>query len=323
VTSFNQRYAHYRDLINQQLAQVASKKNPASFYEPVRYVLRTDGKRIRPILLLLSCEALGGKVDDSLNAAIAVELLHNFTLVHDDIMDQDDLRRGKETVHKKWDEATAILTGDGLVALSYLYLFRTNSVKIQHIGQIFSEGIIDICEGQVLDKEFESHDEISIDQYLKMIEKKTARLLILCTDLGGIIAGGTSEQIAALREYARQLGLAFQIQDDLLDMETTSGKTFGSDIQQKKKTLLYVHALNNADETGKQELLNIYKKEKVENQDIQSIRSIFQDAGTLDFAYQEVKARISEAERHLEKLPKNQAQEDLKHLLTFILNRKS
>jgi len=323
VNDFNQRFANYRNLINQQLEKVARKKTPASFYEPVRYVLQTEGKRIRPILLLLACEATGGSIDDCLDAAIAVELLHNFTLVHDDIMDQDDLRRGKETVHKKWDEATAILAGDGLVALSYLHLLLTKTERIQQISRVFTEGIIEICEGQSLDKEFENQNHISVGQYLEMIEKKTARLLMLCTEIGGLIAGATKEQIANLREYARQLGMAFQIQDDLLDMEITSGKTFGSDIRQKKKTLLYVHSLNNANDEIKREFLKIYAKKHIKSEDIKKIRSIFDSTGTLKFAHEEVKSRILQAERHLNNLPENQAQQELKQLLTFILNRKS
>jgi len=323
VNDFKQRFANYRNLINQQLEKVARKKLPVSFYEPVRYVLQTEGKRIRPILLILACEAAGGHVEDCLDAAIAVELLHNFTLVHDDIMDQDDLRRGKETVHKKWDEATAILTGDGLVALSYLHLLLTKSERIQQIARIFTEGIIDLCEGQALDKEFENQNHISVEQYLEMIEKKTARLLMLCTEIGGEIAGARGEQISDLREYARQLGLAFQIQDDVLDMEITSGKTFGSDIRQKKKTLLYVHALNNADDKIKQKFLKIYQKKQIDSEDIQQVRSIFESTGTLKFAHEEVKSRILQAERHVNNLPENQAQRDLKQLLTYILNRKS
>ena len=323
MDDFNKRLTNYRELINQQLKKIAPKKTPVSFYEPVRYVLRSEGKRIRPILLLLACEATGGKRENCLDAAIAVELLHNFTLVHDDIMDKDDLRRGKETVHKRWDEATAILAGDGLVALSYLQLFLTKSSRIQQIGRIFTEGIIDLCEGQTLDKEFEKQRQISVEQYLEMIEKKTARLLMLCTEIGGTIAGADKQQITDLREYARQLGLAFQIQDDLIDMEITSGKTFGSDIRQKKKTLLYVHALNNADEEKRKEFLDIYQKNQINSEDIQRVRSIFIATGTLKFAQEAVKSRISQAERHVNNLPDNQAQRDLKQLLTYILNRRS
>ena len=174
--AFQARMGNYRNLVNDKLNQVAAKVSPASFYEPVRYVLASGGKRIRPILVILSCQAVGGTKESCMDAAAAVEILHNFTLVHDDIMDHDDLRRSRETVHKKWDEATAILAGDGLVAMAYHYLLKSNTNHIKEITEIFTNGIIDLCEGQALDKEFERRIDIDLDQYHVMIEKKTARL---------------------------------------------------------------------------------------------------------------------------------------------------
>lgn len=229
--AFQTRMLNYRNFVNERLNQVVTKKTPVSFYEPVRYVLEAGGKRIRPILLLLSCKAVGGNQEDCLDAAVAVEILHNFTLVHDDIMDQDDLRRSRQTVHKKWDEATAILAGDGLVALAYHYLLKTKTDHIKEIAEIFTNGIIDLCEGQALDKEFERQVDIDLNQYLIMIEKKTVRLLMISSEIGSLIGGATAEERNILIEFSKHLGSAFQIQDDLLDIEKTSGKTFGSDIK--------------------------------------------------------------------------------------------
>jgi len=323
VDTFENRINYYRDIINEKLNLVANKNTPTSFYEPVRYILDGGGKRIRPILVLLACKAVGGKIEKSLNAAIAIELLHNFTLVHDDIMDQDDLRRGRLTVHKKWDQATAILAGDGLVALAYQYLLKTESKKIHEISEIFTAGIIELCEGQALDKEFENEFEIDLAQYISMIEKKTALLLMISLEIGSIIGGGNNFEQKLLREFAKELGCAFQIQDDLLDIEETSGKTYGSDIQQRKKTFLFVHALNNANTSAKEQITAIYKQKEILANDISIIKNLFQSAGTLNFAQQEVGRRISKAHKLLNQLQPSDSRDDLNMLLKWILNRKS
>lgn len=321
--SFKARMDGYRELINKRLNQVVTKQSPTSFYEPVRYVLEGDGKRIRPILVILSCKAVGGNEDDCFNAAVAVEILHNFTLVHDDIMDNDDLRRSRETVHKKWDEATAILAGDGLVALAYHYLLKTKTDKIKEIADIFTTGIIDLCEGQALDKEFERRFDIDLDQYMLMIEKKTARLLMISSEIGAIIGGGDNKQRELLSAFSRQLGNAFQIQDDLLDMETTSGKTFGSDIRQKKRTILLVHASNHANQKITNQLWNIMDQPEVTDEDILKVRGLFEASGTLKFARQQVDSRINQAHEVLNQLAPSASRDDLYLLLRWILERKS
>ncbi len=321
--SFEARMDNYRKLVNDRLNQVVVKQSPVSFYDPVRYVLEGGGKRVRPILVILACKAVGGNEDDCLDAAVAVEILHNFTLVHDDIMDNDDLRRSRETVHKKWDEATAILAGDGLVALAYHYLLKTKTNEITEIANIFTTGIIDLCEGQALDKEFERRFDIDLDQYLLMIEKKTARLLMISSEIGAIIGGGNNKQRELLREFSRQLGNAFQIQDDLLDMEKTSGKTFGSDIKQKKRTILYVHALNHADQLIKAQLFNIINQPEIKNGDVLRVRDLFDASGTFNFARHEVDSRINQAQQVLNQFAPSESRDDLNMLLQWILERKS
>ena len=323
IKSFNARMDEYRELINYRLNHVVTKQSPVSFYEPVRYVLDCGGKRIRPILVILSCKTVGGNEEDCFNAAVAVEILHNFTLVHDDIMDNDDLRRSRETVHKKWDEATAILAGDGLVALAYHYLLKTKTDEIKKIADIFTTGIIDLCEGQALDKEFERRFDIDLDQYMFMIEKKTARLLMISSEIGAIIGGSNNKQRELLSAFSRQLGNAFQIQDDLLDMETTSGKTFGSDIRQKKRTILFVHAINHANQKIKKQLWNIVDQPEVTDEDILKVRDLFEASGTLKFARQEVDSRIYQAQTVLDQLAPSKSRDDLYFLLRWILERKS
>ena len=323
IESFKVRMEDYREVINRRLTQVVKKKSPISFYEPVRYVLEGGGKRIRPILVILSCKAVGGNEEDCFNAALAVEILHNFTLVHDDIMDNDDLRRSRETVHKKWDEATAILTGDGLVALAYHYLLKTETRQLKKIADIFTKGIIDLCEGQALDKEFENRFDIDFDQYMSMIEKKTARLLMISSEIGAIIGGGSDKERQRLRTFSRQLGNAFQIQDDLLDMEITSGKTFGSDIRQKKRTILLVHAINHADPKIKNQICNIIDQSQITDEDVEKVRDLYEASGTLKFARQQVDSRINQAHEVLSQLAPSASRDDLYLLLKWILERKS
>jgi geranylgeranyl diphosphate synthase type II len=323
LKSFEARMENYRKRINDRLSRVVVKQSPVSFYDPVRYVLEGGGKRIRPILVILACKAVGGAEDDCIDAAVAVEILHNFTLVHDDIMDNDDLRRSRQTVHKKWDEATAILAGDGLVALAYHYLLKTKTNEITEIANIFTTGIIDLCEGQALDKEFERRFDIDMDQYLLMVEKKTARLLMISSEIGVIIGGGNQMQREFLSDFSRHLGNAFQIQDDLLDMEPTSGKTFGSDIKQKKRTILFVHALTYADQHIKNQLWNIMHQPEITDDDVFKVRDLFEASGTLKFARHEVESRMNQAQQILSPLAPSDSRDDLNLLLKWILERKS
>lgn len=323
MDEFLARINHFRDLVNQRLEMVSNKHVPESFYSPVHYVLSAGGKRIRPILVLLSCEAVGGRARDSLDAALAIEILHNFTLVHDDIMDRDDMRRGRQTVHEKWDESTAILAGDGLVGIAYQYLLKTAHPDIKEICDIFTSGIIELCEGQALDKEFEKRFDIDLDQYMEMIQKKTAILLMTAAEIGAIIGGADRKSRDILVEFSKQLGLAFQIQDDLIDIELTSGKTYGSDIKQKKKTFLFVHALNNASPAMRNKLIEIYNKQTISNEDIDTVLELFQQSVTLEFSQKVVDAGIKKAHQELNKLLPSTARSDLGNMLDWILQRKS
>jgi geranylgeranyl diphosphate synthase type II len=215
-------FPHYiqtlRSRIDKELQLLFQDKEPLSLYRPMQYVMDSGGKRIRPLLLLLCGEAVGGSVESCLQASLAVELLHTFTLVHDDIMDHDDLRRGRETVHKKWDESTAILAGDGLVTMAYKTLLKTKHDRLQDVLNLFTDGLLVLCEGQALDKEYETVSKISLEDYNRMIYKKTAKLIEVSCEMGVVLGNGSSAERDILRQFGINLGLAFQIQDDLLDI---------------------------------------------------------------------------------------------------------
>lgn len=319
-------FDHLQKLINEELKQCFPAHSPAILYEPIRYVLESGGKRIRPVLVVLSCQAVNGTIESCLDAAVAVELLHNFTLVHDDIMDNDDARRGRPTVHKKWDVPVALLAGDGLLAAAYQALFRTRTPRIQEVAQIFTDGLIEICEGQALDREFESRQDVALEEYLVMIRKKTAALLSLSARIGAIIGNGAPAQVDALGQFAANLGLAFQIQDDLLDImsaQEVSGKTYGSDIIRKKQTYLSIHALTHGDVSARRRLSTIFSKHKIVRSDILEIKEIFERSGSVAAARQAISRYLEAANANLQILPATKAKDDLKTFLALISNRRS
>jgi len=324
VSQFEKRTTELKKLVNQQLAGMLTKKLPITLYDPMRYVLQGGGKRLRPLLVLLACEAVGGKVESCLPAALAVEFLHNFTLIHDDVMDQDDIRRGRLTVHKKWDVSIAILSGDGLVALSYRVLLSKSHPRIAEIGTLFSNTLLEICEGQALDKEFETRKEVAVNEYFVMIQKKTAALMALCAQIGGILGNGTDAEIEALRSFGFHLGVAFQLQDDLLDIvadEKLLGKTWGSDIMRRKKTFLLIHALQQGDATTKSQLQAILQKEVIAQSQVEEVKKLFQVAGTIEATQQHINRHFDLARQYLHRLPSSQGRQFLDRFLDSLVKR--
>ena len=232
-------FTRYLDLINQSLLDSILPELAKSLREPMHYFLQMPGKKIRPLMTLYACEAVGGDIQDALPAATAIELFHDFTLIHDDIMDRDELRRGMPTLHKKYGEDTAILVGDALLGLCYQQLMRSPAEYLPQVMKIFSETLIKVSDGQALDKEFETRRDVSLDEYIDMIMKKTAWLFMDACTLGAICGGGSKEQIQHLKQFGHSIGLGFQVQDDLLDFvadESKLGKTVGSDFRLDKKT---------------------------------------------------------------------------------------
>lgn len=233
----------FRKRIEDEIEAIPSSAEIPLFYEPIHYINRLSGKKIRPILTVLSGLAVGGRIENLLPPAAAVELLHNFSLVHDDIMDDDDTRRGNQTVHVKWDIGTAILTGDGLLGLAYRKLLSTPNISNLEIARLFTDAMLEICEGQALDKSFEGQQVISESEYLDMIQKKTATLIQLACQIGAIVGEGKPEDIISLKSFGHQIGMGFQIQDDLLDLfadEELLGKRVGSDVLMNKKTIITI-----------------------------------------------------------------------------------
>ena len=244
-TNLTPKYiAHLREEFNDTLISLQLPEQPSYLYKPMSYVFSGQGKRLRPILLYITGKAMEASEDDLKYASVAVELLHNFTLVHDDIMDQDDFRHGKPTIHKKWDKSTAILSGDGLYVLSLSYAAKVKTNSLQVINT-FNKAALMVCEGQAYDKQYENDKHISIDDYFIMVEKKTGNLIGLCTELGGILGNQSNEIIKALKAFGIILGIVFQIQDDMLEImanEESMGKSLGSDITKGKQTILSILA---------------------------------------------------------------------------------
>jgi geranylgeranyl diphosphate synthase type II len=314
----------FKALVNEYFESIALPRQPGSLYDPIRYTLEGNGKRLRPVLVLLACEAVGGKVVAALPAAAAIELLHNFTLVHDDIMDRDDTRRGRPTVHRKWDSDVALLAGDGLVALAYQHLLKTDTPRLAQIARLFTDGIIELCEGQALDREFEQAAHVSMADYLAMISKKTARLLAISAGMGGMIGGGNERQVALLTEYAENLGIAFQIQDDLLDItveQKVLGKDFGSDIKRHKRTYLVIHALEHGAATQQRHLREALGTPNLTTDEVLNVRKIFEETGALSSATRAVRDYIARSRSALDALAASAEVGGLQMLLDVVLKR--
>ena len=280
---------------------------------------------MRPCLTLLACKAAGGTIETALPSACAIELLHNFTLVHDDIMDQDDLRRGKQTIHKRWNEAAAILSGDGLIGLAYRALLESPAATIHRVMRIFTEGVIIVCEGQAIDKDFEDREDVSLEEYFDMIEKKTGALITISTEIGGIVAQAEENYINALREYGAFIGRAFQIQDDILDIISTEqvlGKDLGSDLAQGKKTYPIVCLKHCAPEKDWQYVQEVLRRRYIEGGTLEKVRDILERNGVLAMAQNQVQSDMERACECLQAVNNGNWSKDLIELSTLILNRK-
>lgn len=244
-------------LVNDYLVQLPYDRRPASLYEPIRYVLSMGGKRIRPVLMLLSYNLFKEDPETILMPACALETYHNYTLLHDDLMDNADLRRGHETVHKKWNANTAILSGDSMLVLAYQRMQQCCSDKMAEVLALFTETALEIGEGQEYDMAFEHRDDVSEEEYIEMIRLKTSVLLACALKIGAILAGASKEDADNLYRFGEQIGLAFQLQDDFLDVYGDTrvfGKAIGGDITSNKKTFMLINALNHANEEQRRQL---------------------------------------------------------------------
>ena len=232
-------------------------RQPDGLYAPIRYVLSLGGKRIRPTFLIMAYNMYADDIERVFSTAAGMEIFHNFTLLHDDLMDRADMRRGKTTVHKKWNENTAILSGDGMLVLAYRYLAMTNEDALHKVLDLANETFTGIMEGQQYDMEFETRDDVTEDEYIEMIRLKTSVLLAACVQMGAILGGASEPDSMLLYEFGEKIGLAFQLQDDLLDVygdPAVFGKKIGGDILCNKKTYLYINAYRLADAGQRNEL---------------------------------------------------------------------
>ncbi len=235
--------------IDEAFGAIRFPSAPADLYNPITYTLGLGGKRLRPLLVLASCQMFGGELDDAINPAIGIELFHNFTLLHDDIMDEAPLRRGKESVYKKWNSNVAILAGDTMFAIANKYMLRTRPQAISQVVELFNQTAIEVCEGQQYDMDYEKQLNVSIPDYIEMIRLKTAVLLAASLKTGAIIAGAGNADCDYVYQFGINIGLAFQLKDDLLDvygLQEKFGKVSGGDIIAGKKTYLYLKALESA-----------------------------------------------------------------------------
>lgn len=276
--------AYYQEVVAGYLAEANLQKEPANLYSPVTYILSLGGKRIRPVLTLMAAEVFNADCREALPAAIAVEIFHNFSLVHDDIMDDAPLRRGHQTVHEKWNINTGILSGDAMLILAYQYFEQYEPATFMALAKLFSKTALEVCEGQQWDVDFEDRNDVTESEYLKMIEYKTAVLLGAAMKMGGIVAKTSEENCNLIYDFGRYLGIAFQLQDDYLDAfgnPETFGKQVGGDIIENKKTFLYLKALEHGNTVEKESLLQWFANQPEDATDkIEAVKAIFNSSGS-------------------------------------------
>lgn len=320
----------FSELIDRKLEELNLPEKPHSLYEPVRYTLSLGGKRVRPYFTLSGCGLCGGDVEEALPAALAIELLHNFTLLHDDIMDAAETRRGKPSVFKKWDASTAILSGDAMYAKAFEQLqYYGNSDRYSkedytQIINFFLHSALTVCEGQAFDLEFERRTSVTVDEYITMIEGKTAALIKGALKIGGRVAGASPGMIEELEAFGNQIGIAFQIQDDLLDVIADPGKfgkKKGGDIYEGKKTYLSILSLQRAGKHQKAQLTSIFTKPEPSETDVEQVISLYNDLGIIEETKYAVQDHYQSAVKHLDYFNNTTYKTKLKNFLDRLIYR--
>ena len=312
----------FEDYLKKELKYI----KPENLYNPVKYLLESGGKRLRPIIALNVSELLGGKISDTLPAAAALEIFHNFTLAHDDIMDNSMLRRGKKTINSKWDNNTGILSGDVMLIISYEVLNQYQDSKYIHLSKKLTEISRLVCEGQQADMDFASKNDITENEYFEMIKNKTAVLIGCSFMFGGIVAEANDLNTNLLYEIGLNLGIAFQLEDDLLDCfgdQEKFGKKIGGDIIEKKKTLLYLFTNSKLEPKKKLEFENIFNSNEIaESEKINSIKLFYETSGALKYVKNKVKVYFDKADQLINKLElDNDTKRKLNQFSKTLLNR--
>lgn len=315
----------YQHAIEKKIAELKFPQEPRNLYDPIRYFLTLGGKRMRPVLLLMGHEMFGGKFENVVSPAIAIELFHNFSLVHDDIMDRAALRRGKATVHEKWNTNTAILSGDAILIESYKLMMDCPTENLKNVLTIFNQTALEVCEGQVMDMDFEIRNDVSIGEYIEMIRLKTAVLLGGSLQIGAVLSNAANEDAKNIYEFGINLGIAFQLQDDILDVYADPdkfGKTVGGDIASNKKTFLLLKTMELCDATDKkhmESLLHLYHDNK-----IQQVMSVYDKYKVKSLAETEMKKYFGAAIDHLNKINVDaEKKQPLVALANFLMQRES
>ncbi len=316
----------YSDQLNGSLDGTIELKEPTQLYEPIKYILSLGGKRLRPVLTLMIADFFGAEEGKAINAALAVELFHNFSLIHDDIMDDAPLRRGHVTVHEKWDTNTGILSGDALLILAYQLFEHYDAHLFQELAKLFSKTAIEVCEGQQYDVDFETRDDVSISEYINMIDFKTAVLVGASMKMGAIVAGASESCKENIYSYGRNLGIAFQLQDDYLDAfgdPETFGKQTGGDIIANKKTFLYLTALKLSSQDQVGELEGLYSVSPKDPTDkIEIVKKIFQQSGAAEATQEEIEKYTQKASEVLETIKiSEENKKKLKAFGSWLMNR--
>ena len=285
-------------LFESALAQMNTPEEPELLYSPIIYSMSGGGKRLRPVLLLITLEAFGGNIDEAMPAAMAVEIFHNFTLLHDDIMDNADVRRGKPSVYAKWGGNVALLSGDAMLITAYKHLTRISASVLPRVMNIFSDMALEVCEGQQYDMDFESMEKVSVVDYMQMIERKTSALLSGSAMIGATMAGASDDDVKKIYRFATELGLAFQLQDDVLDSygDESLGKKIGGDILEGKQTFLMVQAMSRADAAQREVLRTTHLAENLTNeQKIAKVKALYDALDVKHIAEQQIELRFERA----------------------------
>lgn len=314
----------YATIAEKEIEKSISEKEPKELYDLIRYHMEAGGKRVRPVLCLLSCEAVGGKIKDALPIAAALELLHGFTLIHDDIEDRDEIRRGKLTVWKQWGEALAINAGDGLYTKAYQSAIKLKGKNSAEALRAFTDAVLEVCEGQALDISFEGREDVDEKEYLAMSSKKTGALIEASCKIGALVGNGSAKEIAALAKYGRKIGLAFQVWDDYIDFASEkTGKTFGLDIKKGKKTLIVCHALGRAKGNDRERLLEILKEPVYATTDemVREAVQILNKTGSIDYANEVAVKLVNEAKNELRVLKPAKAKKMMLDFADFTVKR--
>lgn len=290
------------EIIEQELSSLDIPKTPENLYNPIDYIIGLGGKRMRPILVLIAHQLFDIEIKKAISPALGIEIFHNFTLLHDDIMDNAPLRRGEKTVHEKWNNNVAILSGDTMLVHAYQLISDVDKSIVKEVLTVFNKAATQVCEGQQCDMDFENQEDIRLIDYMTMIEKKTAALLAASLQIGGIIAGASKEHQNNLYHFGLNMGIAFQLKDDLLDTFGNSdefGKKIGGDILANKKTFLYLKALQLANQTQKDTLLKFFNTNEVKGK-VMSVQSIFKELDLPKHTKDMMKAYYIKAMKHLE-----------------------